>query len=67
MVKRTYRKPSPRTDSKREGAAISRAKSEIRKAKAENKKAATALDRVDRELRTAGRYNKSERRGMKRR
>ncbi|MDE2518053.1 MAG: hypothetical protein O0X96_05705 [Methanocorpusculum sp.] len=67
MAKRTYRRTSPRTDSKREGASISRAKKEIRKAKADNKRAATALNRIDRELRTASKYNTSERRGMRRR
>lgn len=56
----TRRKTSPRTDSKREGAAISRAKREVNKA-------ATAINRVKRELGTAGKYNKSERKGMRRR
>ncbi len=60
MVSRRTYKTSPRTDSKREGSAISRAKKEI-------KKASTALNRIDRELKTAGKYNKSERRGMHRR
>lgn len=60
--KATYKKrrTSPRTDSKREGSAICRAKRELGKAE-------TALNRMKRELNTAGKYNKSERRGMPRR
>lgn len=55
----TRRKTSPRTDSKREGVAIARARKEISTASA-------AITRAKKNLGTARRYNKSERRGMKR-